>query len=138
VVSDRPLFRWQPSPGATHYVVAIFDEDFRRAAESPAVTATEWQPENPLPRTRVLNWQVTATGGGRTVRAPQPPAPEARFEIVSAASAAEIETARRDHPANHLLLAVLLSRAGAVDEAAHELDALAQTDPALADTLRQR
>lgn len=137
VLMDRPVFRWQPAAGATRYVIAVFDEDFRKVAESPAVAGTEWQPEVSLPRGKVLNWQVTATIGGRAVRAPQPPAPEARFEVVGADTAAAIETARREHPANHLLLAALLAKAGAVDEASKELDALSASDPATAAALRE-
>ena len=49
---------------------------------------------------------------------------------------AQIEDARRDHPANHLLLAVLMARAGALDDAERELDALASTDAATAQSLR--
>jgi hypothetical protein len=136
VTSDRPMFRWQPATGATKYVVAVFDEDFRKVAESPALTSAEWQPETALPREKVLNWQVTATIDGRAVRAPQPPAPEARFEVVSADTAAAIDAARREHPANHLLVAVLLAKAGALDEASQELDAVALVDGATASALK--
>jgi hypothetical protein len=137
VLIDRPVFHWQPAADATRYVVAVFDEDFRKVAESPTVTATQWQPESALPRGRVLNWQVTATVGGTSVRAPQPPAPEAKFEVVPTEAAATIDAARRDHPSNHLLLAVILAKAGAVDDVANELDALSATDPAMAAALKE-
>ena len=137
VLTDRPLFRWQPAPGATTYIVAIFDEEFRKVAGSPAVSATQWEPEAPLPRDRVLTWQITATVGSKTVRAPQPPASEARFEILPAEAAAELAAARRDHSRNHLLLAVLLARAGALDDAAREIDALSLTEPETASELRK-
>ena len=133
--SDRPVFQWQPMHGATSYVVAVFDENFQKVAESPAVTAAEWQPDEPLVRGLVFNWQVSARVNGRVVRAPVPPAPEARFEVVSAETAGEIANARRLHPANHLLLAVLYARAGALDDAAKEVDAL--SDAGLARELRQ-
>ena len=70
------------------------------------------------------------------MKAPVPPAPEARFQVVSAETAAEIDSARREHPANHLLLAVLYARAGALDDAAGEIESLAATDPAAAASLR--
>jgi hypothetical protein len=89
-----------------------------------------------LPRGRVLNWQVTATVNGSAVRAPQPPAPEARFEVVPADTAAAIDGARAEHPGNHLLLAVLLAKAGALDEVSTELDALSVADAATAAALR--
>lgn len=135
VLQDRPAFRWQPVSGASHYVVSVFDQNFRLVAESPALTAPEWQAAAALPRGQVLVWQVTATIGADTVRAPVPPAPEARFEIADAATASAIEQARRDHPRDHLLLAGLLARNGALDEAAAEIDALGATDPDLARAL---
>jgi hypothetical protein len=136
VTMDRPTFRWQALPGATRYVVSVFDESFHRVAESPAVGATEWQPADSLPRGRIYIWQVTATVAGEAVRSPVPPAPEARFQVAGPQVAAAIEEARRSHPGNHLLLATLLARNGALDEAAVEVDQLAATDPAIAQSLR--
>ena len=138
VMTDRPTFRWKPVAGASRYVVAIFDENFNQVAASPAITAAEWQLDQPLPRGRVYNWQVSATVGGKTVHSPVPPAPEARFQVAPPEAVAQIESARREHPANHLLLAALYARAGALDDAAAELDGLAATDPATAGTLRDR
>lgn len=137
VVTDRPAFRWQPVRGATSYRVSVFDENFEKVTESPDLPAPEWQPGDPLPRGRVFNWQVTAKVGGETVRAPVPPAAEARFQVVSEDAATQIETARREHPENHLLLAVLCAKAGALDESAKEVDALAATNATLAQALRQ-
>ncbi|HEY1496793.1 MAG TPA: hypothetical protein VGF49_19695 [Candidatus Solibacter sp.] len=137
VLNDRPVFRWEQVHGAGKYVVAVFDDRFRKVAESPALTAAEWTPEQPLARGRIYNWQVTAHIGARTLRAPVPPAPEARFQVAAVETVAQVENARRDHPANHLLLAVLLANAGALDESAQELDALAVIDPATAQSLRQ-
>jgi hypothetical protein len=136
VLGDRPTFRWQAMGGAKQYVVAVFDENFEKVAGSAPVAGTEWQPEAPLPRGRMYIWQVSAQMGNRTVRAPQPPAPEARFEIAGADAAGALDTARRLHPGNHLLLAVLLAKAGALDDAARELDALGATDGAMAESLR--
>ena len=137
VLDDRPTFRWQAVRGATEYVVSVFDEKFQKLIESPALTSAEWRPEQALPRGAIYNWQVTAKLGGVNLRAPQPPAPEARFEVASAADALSIDAARRDHPGNHLLLAVLMAKAGALDDAAREVDALAATDAPTAEALRQ-
>jgi hypothetical protein len=137
ILTDRPFFRWQAVEGAAHYLVSVFDADFRKVAESPRLTEAVWQPEQPLARGRIYNWQVTATAGGVTFRSPVPPAPEARFQVVSAADAQNIESARRDHPGNHLLFAVLLAKIGALDDAAAELDALAATDSPAALALRE-
>jgi hypothetical protein len=137
VLTDRPIFQWKPAGGATQYVVAVFDENFDKVVESPTVTATEWQPNRPLARGRVYNWQVIATIAGKTVHAPTPPAPEARFQVVDQETADRIEAARRDHPANHVLLATLYAKAGDVEDAGKELDQVAATDPATAAQLRQ-
>jgi hypothetical protein len=136
VMEDRPTLSWKPLPGTTRYAVSIFDENFNKVAESPALTSPSWQPEKPLPRGRIYNWQVSAKIRGRIVRAPVPPAPEARFEVVSAKTADQMETARREHPRDHLLLAVLYAGVGALDNAASELDLLSATDPATAEALR--
>src|SRR5205085_12694103 len=109
---ELPVFRWKPLAGATQYVVSIFDDRFNPVAASGALSEAEWKPEQPLARDRIYNWQVSATAGGRTVNAPVPPAPEARFQVVAPEIAREIESARREHPGNHLLLAVLYSKAG--------------------------
>jgi hypothetical protein len=137
VLTDRPSFRWETVESAAQYVVSVFDADFRKVAESPALTATAWHSEQPLARGRIYNWQVTATAGGATFRSPVPPAPEARFQVVAAADARSIETARRDHPGNHLLLAVLMASVGALDDATAELEALASTDAPAALALRE-
>lgn len=136
VVTARPTFRWTPAAGAARYVVAVYDENFEKVTASEALTVTEWQPERALPRGRVYNWQVTATIGGREVQTPMPPAPEARFQVVAAEAASEIETVRRDHPGNHVLLAALYAKAGDLDDAVQEVDALAATDAATAAALK--
>ena len=135
VLDDRPVFRWKPLAAGATYVVAVFDEAFQKVAESPALETTAWQPDRPLPRGVVLNWQVTARSGGATVHAPLPPAPEARLEVLPAADAGAIEATRRARPGDHLGLAALLVKAGALDDAAAQLD---QADPQAAEPYRQQ
>lgn len=138
VVADRPVFRWKPLSARATYVVSIVDEEFRPVLASPPVRGTEWQPDRPLPRGVVLDWQVTAHSGGTTVHAPTPPAPEARLEIVSAPDAEAIEAARRDYPGDHLRIAALCVKAGALDDAEAELNALdAKTAEPYRETLRK-
>jgi hypothetical protein len=116
VLSDRPVLRWTPNSEATSYVVSIFDEKFQKLAESPALTVTDWRPAEPLPIGKVLNWQVTAKTASGSIHAPNPPEPEARFQVVAPEVAARIEKLRVDFPGNPLLLALLYSQAGALDE----------------------
>lgn len=124
VLSDRPMLRWAMLASATSYVVAIFDEKFQKVAESPALTTTEWQPAAPLPRGKVLSWQVTAKTAAGNIRQPAPPAPEARFQIVEPLVAERIDIIRRDFPGNPLLLAALYAQAGALDDAEAMLRAM--------------
>jgi hypothetical protein len=137
VLNDHPVFRWEEVAGAGKYVVAVFDDSFQKVVESPPLTAPECTPEKPLARGRIYNWQVTAHVGERTLRSPVPPAPEARFQVAGIDETTQVENLRRDHPGNHLLLAVMLARTGALDEASRELDALAATDAATAQSLRE-
>jgi len=124
VLTDRPTMRWTPLVGAASYVVSIFDAKFEKLAESPALTGTDWKVSTALPRGQVLIWQVTADRAGRRIRAPQPPAPEARFEVVTEDVANHIAAIEQQHPGNSLLRAVLFANAGALDEAEEALRAM--------------
>jgi hypothetical protein len=138
VLSDRPILRWTMSAAATSYVVSIFDEKFQKVAESQPLTTTEWHPADPLPRGKVLIWQVTARTPAGNVREPSPPTPEARFQIVAPDVAQHIESIRRDFPGNPLLLAALYAHAGALDDAESALQALdAMTSQSYRESLRK-
>jgi anti-sigma factor RsiW len=139
VEDDRPTFTWQAVPGA-RYRVSVFDENFDLVTRSPELAARSWRPSAALPRGTRYLWQVTAEADGVTWRAPAPPAPEAAFVVLDAKTAASLTAARRDHPDAHLLLGVMLYRAGLFKEAAAELDALVRANPAspLAKQLRNQ
>jgi hypothetical protein len=129
VRSARPTFRWRAHAGARAYQVSVYDEDLRRLAQSPELRESEWSPGQDLPRGRVLLWQVAAlTSSGREA-APAPPEPEARFRILDAAFAAELSESLAAAAGSHLATAVVLARAGLVDEAKAELAALAARNP---------
>ncbi len=129
VLSDRPTFKWSPLAGAASYVVEVYDEQFKLAAQSAASTQTQWTTPRPLARGRLYAWQVKASKDGQTVTAPAPPAPQARFRVVASAPAAEIAQARRAYAGSHLPLALLYVQAGLLDEAEAELRALRQANP---------
>ena len=129
VLSDRPVFNWQVYPGAAHYQVLVTNENLDPLARSGMLTGTEWQPEKGLPRGVILLWQVRAWHGSEMVSAPAPPAPPARFEIAAEPVAERIEQLRTLPRPSHLLAAVLCAQAGLRDEAAKELQALAQENP---------
>jgi hypothetical protein len=126
--SDKPAFRWwSGSPGS--YVVAIYDARYRKVAESPVLRQTEWTPVRSLPRGEIYTWQLTASIKGKQIRAPLPPAPEARFQVLSQVEAERLETAQSEHANSHLLLGILYARAGTLDDAERELTALLAANP---------
>ena len=113
----RPQFRWPHVAGA-RYLVSVFDGAMQ-VAESGPLTVNRWTPAKPLPRGRTYTWQVDA--GSRFF--PTPPAPPARFRIVSQRDRDDLDAAKREHPDDHLLRAALYARAGLVRDAERELAA---------------
>jgi hypothetical protein len=129
VLSDRPAFTWQAYQGATAYQVLVTNEALDPLARSGRITATRWQPGTPLPRGSILLWQVRAWHGAEMVSAPAPPAPPARFEIVSDRIAARLEELRNSPRPSHLLAAVICAREGLRDEADDEMQILVRENP---------
>jgi hypothetical protein len=133
VLSERPRFAWKPLTGATAYRAAVFAPGFHKVTESAWLESTAWTPPAPLARGQVFAWQVTARMGtgesASTVRAPALTDPEARFLVIGAADAAELERAAREHAGEHLLLGILYARAGLLDLAEQELAAEVAADP---------
>ena len=86
VRSARPVFRWSAQPGARSYVVTIYGPDFEQVMASPALTETTWTATTALKPGVIYQWQVTADTPEGLVRAPAPPAPDARFRIIDAGS----------------------------------------------------
>jgi len=128
-LTGHPRFTWKPFPGADGYRVTVYDRRFHKVLESPRISATEWAPPQELSARRTYTWVVTARVGRREVRAPVPPAPEARFTVLAADEATRLEQARRLYPEAHLMLAVLFAQAGALTETRQEMDALARANP---------
>jgi len=129
LLSDRPTFRWSPLPGATGYVVEVYDEKFNPVATSPQLTNDSWAPPQPLRRGTIYSWQVKAIKDGQEFKSPRPPAPQARFRILDRARANELARARRAYASSHLALGLLYARAGLLDEAERELRALQRANP---------
>ncbi len=123
VLDTAVTFHWNPVPGASGYEVQVFDADYQPVISSPKVTETAWTTPQALARGRVYVWQVTAFHGGATVKAPQPPDPEARFLVLDNQQASTIEEARLAQ-SGHLVMAQLYAHAGLCREASGEVDAL--------------
>lgn len=120
----RPRFTWPERDGAT-FVVSVFD-DGREVTTSEPLTTTAWTPSRPLPRGRTYSWEVEVTRGTATEILPASPAPPARFRIASERDHVQIEDARRRHPGDHVLHAVLAARTGMRAEAMTALRQAAQ------------
>lgn len=120
VIDDvRPTFVWPSREGAT-YTVFVFEDD-RKVLESPALRRPRWVAGRDLPRGRILTWQVEVTAGGSFETIPSPPSPPALFRITKAADHEELVQARKLHPDDPLLLAVLYARSGMRAEALEAL-----------------
>jgi len=129
VVEDRqPVFRWKAVAGA-EYQVKVFTSDFQPSAESPWIRQTEWRTPVALLRGAKYSWQLTVRRDGSEITAPEPPEPEARFQVLDAASERELALVRSESQESHLVIGIAYARAGLVAEARRELAAAAAQDP---------
>jgi hypothetical protein len=104
---------------------------YTRAAQQPF-----WIPLTPLARQKTYAWQVSTVVEGKTVVAPGPSRPPARFFVLPDAEAKRLAAL----PPSHLVRGVLFGNAGLLDEAAREFKALREENPdapAVATFLRQ-
>lgn len=127
VLTDEPDFSWTPMSGATAYTVVIADSDGSEVARSGALPGTEWKLSQPLPRGQTYQWQIIALKDGQELfRAPVRPAPPARFKVLEARQAEELQRVRSGYettlkPADaHLSLGVLYAGAGLMDDSERE------------------
>ena len=129
VLTPKPRFEWEASGAADGYRVSVYDRGFRLVTESPVLAGGPWSPSVDLVPGQSYTWVVGARMGGREIHAPAPPAPEARFTVLSSAESARLQEMRRKYPAEHLMLAALLAQAGALTPAWEELEALERANP---------
>lgn len=128
VIDDvRPRFHWPSREGAT-YMVFVFDGK-HEIARSTQLSSTRWTAPTDLPRGRTLTWQVEATRGDEVETIPHPPAPHARFRIISERDRQNLSRAREQYPGDDLLLGVLYARAGMLDDAKASLRRAAERNP---------
>ena len=134
VESDRPLFRWPATRGAT-YTVIVGDRG-RIVAQSKPLREASWRCTVSLPRGRTYRWQVEVRRGDEASMMPMPPAPNARFHVLDAKTKEELDAAPRNEP---LVLGILYAKAGLREQALEQLDAAATNTPAaraLSDSVR--
>ena len=122
VRQTTPVLQWATLPGATRYSVELFDDHLNRVQQSLPLQQSQWQVATALERGRVYLWQVTVTfADGRVVSLPRPPAPEARFGVLSVARVSELERVESASPDAYLDLGALYARAGLLKDAEQEL-----------------
>lgn len=129
VLSNRPTFRWSSLNGAAGYTVEVYDPELNRVAVSSTIKTTQWTVEEPLQRGVVYRWQVIALKDGDKIRAPKPPAPEARFKVLEEHKAVELSGIAKLSPDSHLTRGILYAREGLVDDAERELELLVDDNP---------
>lgn len=130
VLDVRPLFRWEPVTGASGYSVSIFDAKLNPVQSSTTLHVTEWTPDHPLKRGQLYEWQVNARlSGGKSVSAPIPPSPQAKFRVLDQKKAEEIAHFQEANPQSHIALGIVYVQAGLLDQGEHELEQLSQGDP---------
>jgi predicted anti-sigma-YlaC factor YlaD len=129
VESDRPVFSWAPFPGATGYQLLVTDyrtpDRVVLKGETASGTETEWKAPEALPRGRIYRWQVRALKEAAVQARSRP----VRFKVLEADKAAKLERARRENPDSHLTLGVLYARAGLLEQAEEEFQALLEANP---------
>ena len=136
IIEDRPTLKWQPLPGATGYVVSVFDGNFNRIAQSPPLTKTDWTMGVPLSRGGNFFWEVTATKDGVQLSAPVAPAPRAQFRVLDADNWKALTKLKGQQPVSHLALGLIYARAGILGEAQSEFRQLVKENPDSAAAMR--
>jgi hypothetical protein len=129
IESDRPTFRWRALEGVSDYLVTIYDSKLRSVDSSGPLVGTEWTISRPLERGVTYSWQIRAVKDGKTVIAPKPPAPEARFRVLNRKAVAALKNAKRVHGSSHLAMGVFYWKQGLIDEAEREFEALVRGNP---------
>jgi hypothetical protein len=136
ILSDRPTFRWTPLPGATSYIVEIYNDAFNLLFSSQPLTRNSWTASQPLRRGETLSWQVKAIKDAREVISPRPPQRVVKFRILDPAKAEKVIRAKQDYSTSHLTLGLIYAQFGLLDDAEQELRSLQKENPD-SDTLRR-
>lgn len=128
----RPRFRWRSAQEASAYQINVVEETSGAlvASEQIPPDATEWQPREPLAAGEAYQWEVQAVRDGSVIaNSPQPPDPEARFRVLTAAKLADLDEVKRASGGSHLVMGVANARAGLIDEALREFQLLHEQNP---------
>jgi hypothetical protein len=127
VRSDHPTFRWDAQPGITDYTISIYDTQFHLAAQSPLLSQKEWTVDRSLERGKTYVWILSGHLADKTVKAPLPPEPEAKFKVLSSKDLEKLN--QKETRDSHLLRGFNYLQYGLVDDASHEWLELSKDNP---------
>lgn len=129
VAEEQPILRWKPLRGATSYTISVFNATFDQVAKSEPVSALEWPVSIPLQRGSTYSWQVTARRDHQQITVPRAPAPRAQFKLLDAEGVKQLKSGEGQAADSHLALGVLYARAGLLDDAEKQFQALVEQNP---------
>jgi hypothetical protein len=138
VLTTTPKFTWNPLAGADSYNVKLFDGAYHYISESGPLTTNSWV----VPRSQALApgkvyvWKVVAAKDGVEVSSNTPAKAagqgglsEAKFKVLETTKAREVNRVRKAYGKFHLLMGITYARAGLLDEAELEFNALLRANP---------
>jgi anti-sigma factor RsiW len=128
VETQQPLFQWDQLAGA-EYLVSVYDRRYEEVASSGWIRRAEWRASSGLPRGSRYSWQLKVRLKGSEFTIPAPPAPEARFKVLSASDEAGLTAARSASGDSYLALGILYAGRGLLDDAEQELHRLREQNP---------
>lgn len=126
VAEELPTFHWAPLTGAEGYRVYVFDQNYNEVASSPLLNETTWTVPKPLRRRTTYNWQVAALKSGKEYLSPVPPAPEAKFQILSEDNFKQLAQIKQVSGNSHLVMGTFYAQYGLLDNAEREFNVLSQ------------
>jgi len=135
VESAQPPFSWQELPGATEYVVAIYEYGGDEVSRSTPLKNPTWQLSAPsvsrgvseLSRDKMYLWQVTAALPKEKVTATRAAGKPSLFKVLSQSDLERLERAKAT--GSHLILGLAYSEVGLLDEAESEFRSIQNDNP---------
>jgi tetratricopeptide (TPR) repeat protein len=127
ILTDKPTFSWTELKGATKYEIVISDEKLNEVGKE-TVTGTTWTPAKPLPRGKVLTWQVIPSEGNFKFREGES-FPTANFFILEQVEVNRLKQAEQTYANSPLTLGVLYAEKGLLEEAQAQFEKLLRINP---------
>lgn len=127
-----PTFRWSREKGATGYRVNLLPKGGGEVISSPLLAAGEssWTPNDPLAEGEIYEWEVEALQNGELLaKAPAPPEPEARFQVLDRAARVELADVRKNFGGSHLVLGLAYAKWGLLAPARAQFEELVRENP---------